>query len=551
MNPAKGIRAFPLENDELCRRAGRVKVPIQGKILLKVTAIKTDKKTMKPIAWRLDITRCQNLSPATRKLSNPYCEILWRGPAEKYTANLLCLRWIGVGQTKVKERCTDPLYTKTDDSIFDLPPVWTDNPIDGRGPFLVTLKKGGWVARNCIPPAKIEEDVNQKRVAVAYSAQDADAIMRLNIEKMEFHKNSALLKESNLRVEMIRLLWLQQEEERCAMAVEEKFMRDYSMAYETERCAASVETQKLFSRQFQRIMGNIQNPPTILARARFMMGEALDSGGLKLVCQDPSTNKIMTIITIAILYPEDEQEMSRHLVKLIGNQHPNIHKVISFSAHQIRGYTFDGQASTNDRMGIVILERLEGMTVMNYIKEYADGDNDAFRHLLRLVLRGLQCLHEVGFVHRNVHTEAMLVIASNDFLNSRKGSRLKFTRRPGCRIGEYWLLQNPRKAGCEYSLGRADWGERATMPPEVLKGRVDAKSDVYAFGMCVYYWATFGESLTYRHPTTALAVETIKSHIPLKWGKWVHTLLRMCLQPNPDLRCTAAEAVDFLSRNHQ
>ena len=561
MGAARGIRSFPLEQDEHCRRAGRSKLPVMGSVFLKVNPTRVDPDTRQQVMWRLEISRGQKLAPATRQLSNVYCEVFWRGPMEKYGTTITSLRWLLVGQTKVKQRTVDPVFSRSDNSLFDLPPVWTDLEIEDRGPLHESLLGGGWVSRNQIPAAPAAtQDGEKKKKKMGFGmddlfgamfkekeAEDPEAIARRNAERLAFQINSAITQEVLLRLEATRLLYEQEEKERKAMAAEERATRDFIMEAEAERCAKQLEVQTLYSKQFQKLTGLIQNPPLILARARFLMAHEIDTGGLRLICQDPSSGKVLTIVTLSILYPEDEQSLCDQLIRLIGKQHPNTYKVIDYSMHQIRGFNATGQASVNERMGIIIMERLEGLHVMQYLQQHADGDNEAFLHVLRLILRGLLCLHEEDILHRNLHPEAPLVIANNAFSNDGRASRLQFSRRPNVKVGEYWLLQNPRKVGCEYSLGRADWGARATLPPEVRqKGRVDAKSDVYAFGMCVYYWATAGQTLQYNQPMTLPALETLRTHIPLKWGKWVHNLLRMCLQPNPDLRASVSEALDFL-----
>ena len=62
-----------------------------------------------------------------------------------------------------------------------------------------------------------------------------------------------------------------------------------------------------------------------------------------------------------------------------------------------------------------------------------------------------------------------------------------------------------------------------------------------SFGVCVYHGATGGRNLP-----TVFKIEDLKSHIPLKWGTWVHALLKMCLSQNPKARASAIEIQRFL-----
>ena len=93
-------------------------------------------------------------------------------------------------------------------------------------------------------------------------------------------------------------------------------------------------------------------------------------------------------------------------------------------------------------------------------------------------------------------------------------------------------------------MGRADWGFAHTAAPEVQVGaQLSVETDVWAFGICVFYWATKG---LYPNFNTD-SLEDLRVHIPMKWGDWVHALLRMCLQPNKDYRASAEEMYNFLA----
>jgi serine/threonine protein kinase len=83
------------------------------------------------------------------------------------------------------------------------------------------------------------------------------------------------------------------------------------------------------------------------------------------------------------------------------------------------------------------------------------------------------------------------------------------------------------------------------VPPEALNGNtIDDRSDVYAFGVCVYHWATAGRTL----PPQPVNVEALAKDLPLKWTSWVLALLRMTLSLNPKARASSAEIKRFLSR---
>lgn len=572
----RGIRSLPLKDNTLCRRVSRTDVTPEGSVAIQLLTLKKDKMTKRPEMWRLEIIRATNLISVTKKLSNPYCEITWRGPAEKNGRTLVFTTWQEVGVTKVKERTVHPEYKRdNDDNVFDLPPVWTEAELERRGPSHAgPLTGGGWVSRNNIPsPPKqnpswgaslgkligssVSSSVDDDNAELVEEEEEededptkaAEEKRQKDAERLQFDISVAITKETANRVEMTKLLWAAEEKERVCMGNEERSMRAHIVEMELERCEPYVIKQNQYSKQFGKLTANIQSPPSLLTRARFMMGEEVDAGGLRVICQDPSTNKLFTVTTLSILYPEDEVELTTQLNRLVGNQHQNIVKVLDYSVHQIRAYNARGFASVNERMAIIILEKLDGMLATDYINSLSDADfnDETFQHLLKQIASGLVCLHEEGIVHRNMCPEAVMVQTNMGLANKRLRGGPVTSPKPRCRLGEYWVLYNPRKVGCEYSNGRADWGAQSTMPPDAVRGRVTEKSDVYAFGLCVYFWATGGLSLKDRLPMTAQALEKIKAQIPLKWGIWVHSLLRMCLQVNPDVRASAKEVLEFLS----
>jgi hypothetical protein len=93
-----------------------------------------------------------NIAAVSRgEKSTPYCEILWRGPAEKEGKTEVYSDWLEIGRTKYKEKTISPVWKRDDGGIFELPPIWTNYEISDRGPNATSLQGGGWVAKNLIP----------------------------------------------------------------------------------------------------------------------------------------------------------------------------------------------------------------------------------------------------------------------------------------------------------------------------------------------------------------------------------------------------------------
>jgi len=309
----------------------------------------------------------------------------------------------------------------------------------------------------------------------------------------------------------------------------------------------------------------------MLERLKFQMGVLLKTGGLNFVCEDPTTKKTVSVMAVPILYPEDEEVLSSQLSDLLGCQHPNLIKFIDFSVHQIRSFNFRGYTGVNERVAIVLTTQHEGLSVKAYMHKMRHVmTNDDFRALLGQIVNGLMYMHSKGVLHRNLNVDCIIVevtkekpqnsaYASKKSATGKAKSKLSISQKwkdiVTCKIGSYWFLTNPRKPGCEYSLGRADWGDRSTLPPEALGMHAEGfeisdKSDVYAFGACAYYWATGGLELPDLQQIKHNVFDTICTNIPIKWGPWIQTLLSMCLQHDPKCRASAKEIFSFLTSRY-
>lgn len=144
---------------------------------------------------------------------------------------------------------------------------------------------------------------------------------------------------------------------------------------------------------------------------------------------------------------------------------------------------------------------------------------------------------------------------TSNFAEAYRSSDPINAKRPVCEIGDYWFLSNARKPGCEYSQGRADWGHRHTMPPEVVHGGgkqsagITDRSDIWALGVCIYHWATAGQypDVGIESKSAPVDLGKIVKNLPLKWGPWLHGVIQMCLQRQPSHRTSSDELYKFLA----
>jgi hypothetical protein len=68
-----------------------------------------------------------------------------------------------------------------------------------------------------------------------------------------------------------------------------------------------ITPQRFYEREFSNLIQKIREPPSYLARARFLMGSEMQGGGGITMCEDPATQLKVDIISIPILYEEDEE----------------------------------------------------------------------------------------------------------------------------------------------------------------------------------------------------------------------------------------------------
>jgi serine/threonine protein kinase len=616
MNPPKGFRAYPIQDDELCRLAydRQAKEIPTGTLTVRVAHFAKDRETNEPTVWKLEIIRATGLLIIDKpsKTSNPLCEIFWKGPAEKHEKGLLFNKWLKVGETKYKHHTVDPVFERTDKTEYLLPPVWTDLEVDGRGPNGGYLVGGAWVSRNNIPnPAQLEKEkakssrLRGRRAGNGNSGLDANAEALSHADKLTGAANLAVTTEIQNRLEMTRLLWLAEERERKLMAAEEKNCRSVTIESLLLSVQGQLQEQIRLGRLYTVMLERMQDASMTLQKLRFHSGKALDSGGLRAVCRDQSTHKQYYVNVVPILYPEDEGELTRCCNELLGCQHPSLIRLLEYSAHQLRMFNVEGFPTINDRCVFAVFENMdEGILLPDFIRKRWNAlDNEDLKCIFKQILSGLKYLHDHNIVHRNMHANCVKAFeitaklathskhaetldkstkginiydlkslkqasTSNVLTAKSRSSRdnklianvsMAHNCRPVrnnliCKVEDFWFLSNPRKPHCAYSLGRNDWGSGLTPPPEIVRGvgSVSPASDIYAFGMCVLEWASNSQTTLHGKGTypSAKGIDALKAQIPLKWGGWVHDLIRQCLQMQPESRPTAQDLIDFLNDDY-
>jgi serine/threonine protein kinase len=577
-----------------------------------------------PCCWKFQIFKGVKLTAIDRiEKSSPIIEVCWKGNSTKkndivYEKDFQC-----VGYTSVKKNTLDPDWKGDDSAIFEFPPVWTSAPLPGRGESLKdTLKTGGYVSKNRVPaddPNKVRkfrssvlmklssDDQASLQESLASSLNNPSPVAAKPVNKLSLFKRAvSAVKLTNrlngheidnledkmaFKTKVRKALVEAEEVERRCMAREERRIHIHFREVATEIEAPFLAEQKLFEKNFSRLMQHLQSAPSILGRVRFLMSHLMKGGGTCTMCEDPATHRNVEVYAIPILYEEDEDELNRQVQVMLGRQHNSIIQILNYSVHQILGFSMRGHASLNERVAVVVCNNEPSVSLLEHIKQnyYSFTDAD-LRLALMQITNALMSVHRDGLVHRNIHPDAIQVkikgkvkfggegdnnendedseddsdddsddddlsaaaasVATKqseaDSIGSNTTSSKSLRNRPVYVLEDFWFLHNPRKSGCEYSMGRADWGNANTLPPEALNGNIISdKSDIWGLGVSVYMWATRGLALNVQDGQK-FDFNEIAKNLPLKWGPWVLSFLRMCLERNPKYRASAHDLYQFL-----
>ena len=269
--------------------------------------------------------------------------------------------------------------------------------------------------------------------------------------------------------------------------------------------------------------------------------ENANNSAIRIRCEDPSTRDIVQVVIIPLINTSDEENLTKILLRLVGKYCFQLLKIMDFNIYSGNMYNSQGFQTTSEKLGIIVKEYyMSSIPLMEYINWHWDSlTNNELREIFLSCILALRELHEVSVLHQNLSpnsfivvshdlnklrvaaqsTSASLAAAVHDAGSTGKGggdavvkksanpTKVKtsaVSTKPSIKLDGYWFLENPRSFLNQVpggAGGRADWGCPSTMPPEVYQsaGAVSEKSDIFAFGMCVYFWATRGKQLPFSH----------------------------------------------------
>ena len=234
---------------------------------------------------------------------------------------------------------------------------------------------------------------------------------------------------------------------------------------------------------------NIAFPLTGKTVSHYKILEGLGGGGMGLVyCAEDI--KLQRRVAIKFL-PEDSAKDSdalrrfeREARSASALEHANICPIYEFGEHQ--GQPF------------IVLPLLEGQTVEQFIHEQgAPKESRQLRKLLDIsiqVLKGLGAAHAHGIVHRDIKPGNIFLSTSDEAKILDFGiAKLSGTDEPDDHHKDGTRGTGARAEVSNLSLSHsgAIVGTAAYMSPEQVRGeRVDARTDIFSFGLVLYELAT-------------------------------------------------------------
>ncbi|MDF2694870.1 MAG: Serine/threonine protein kinase PrkC, regulator of stationary phase, partial [Labilithrix sp.] len=222
------------------------------------------------------------------------------------------------------------------------------------------------------------------------------------------------------------------------------------------------------------------NDPAIgrrVADGKYIIESLIGSGAAGAVYR-ATHRELRRTVAIKILHPHYQQDpqfmTSFRGEALAASQldHPNVMRVLDFDQE-------------SDGLIYIVMEYLSGRTLQSLLDEERRLPTERAVEIMIQVCAALSVAHDHGIIHRDIKPDnIMLVPSRND-----EGTTFELVK--VCDFG-IAALQNPRAEDAELAATEhVIAGTPEYMSPEQARGaEVDARSDVYACGICLYELVT-------------------------------------------------------------
>jgi serine/threonine protein kinase len=214
-----------------------------------------------------------------------------------------------------------------------------------------------------------------------------------------------------------------------------------------------------------------------IADGKYSIESAIGSGAAGAVYK-ATHRELRRTVAIKVLHPHYQKDP--HFMKsfrgeaLAASQldHPNVMRVLDF-----------GQEP--DGLVYIVMEFLSGRTLQSLLDEERRLQTDRAVEIMIQVCAALSVAHDNGIIHRDIKPDNIMLVPSR---NDEGGT---FDLVKVCDFG-IAALQNPTREEAEMGLAEnVIAGTPEYMSPEQARGNdIDARSDVYACGICLYELVT-------------------------------------------------------------
>ena len=214
-----------------------------------------------------------------------------------------------------------------------------------------------------------------------------------------------------------------------------------------------------------------------IADGKYIIESLIGSGAAGAVYR-ATHRELRRTVAIKILHPHYQQDpqfmTSFRGEALAASQldHPNVMRVLDFDQEP-------------DGLIYIVMEYLSGRTLQSLLDEERRLPMDRAVEIMIQVCAALSVAHDHGIIHRDIKPDNIMLVPS------RNDEGTTFDLVKVCDFG-IAALQNPRAEDAELAATEhVIAGTPEYMSPEQARGtEVDARSDVYACGICLYELVT-------------------------------------------------------------
>jgi serine/threonine-protein kinase len=232
-------------------------------------------------------------------------------------------------------------------------------------------------------------------------------------------------------------------------------------------------------------------PPLQCIAGRYLARELIDEGGVALVVAADDTVGLRRV-AIKMLKPQlrenrdarERMTIEAHVGRRI--HHPNVVELLDDGEH--------------DGLPFLVMELVEGPSLAELIRSQGPLPATTALELIRQASCGLSVMHGLGLIHRDIKPGNLLVA-----MNQGRAERLK--------VADLGFAQTSRRITEEGT----SVGTLAFMAPEqAVADGVDARTDVYALGVTLFYALT-GELPFTGEPRLLMGHQLLSAAPPPSW----------------------------------